>query len=45
MAFTFADLKTEVKRRATKNQGGTQFDTGKISVNSSAEFFGSHTCI
>lgn len=28
MAFAFSDLKTEVKRRATKNQGGTQFDTG-----------------
>ncbi len=28
MAFTFSDLKAEVKRRATKNQGGTQFDTG-----------------
>ena len=28
MAFTFSDLKVEVKRRATKNQGGTQFDSG-----------------
>lgn len=28
MAFTFSDLKQEVKRRATKNQGGTQFDSG-----------------
>src|SRR5260221_2008180 len=28
MAFAFSDLKSEVKRRATKNQGGTQFDTG-----------------
>lgn len=28
MAFSFSDLKTEVKRRATKNQGGTQFDAG-----------------
>ena len=28
MAFSFLDLKNEVKRRATKNQGGTQFDTG-----------------
>lgn len=28
MAFSFSDLKSEVKRRATKNQGGTQFDTG-----------------
>lgn len=28
MAFTFLDLQSEVKRRATKNQGGTQFDTG-----------------
>lgn len=28
MAFAFSDLKAEVKRRATKNQGGTQFDTG-----------------
>ena len=32
MAFTFADLKSEVKRRATKNQGGTQFDTGIANV-------------
>jgi len=28
MAFTFGDIKSEVKRRSTKNQGGTQFDTG-----------------
>lgn len=28
MAFAFSDLKSEVKRRATKNQGGTQFDAG-----------------
>ncbi len=28
MPFTYSDLKAEVKRRATKNQGGTQFDTG-----------------
>ena len=28
MAFTFSDLQAEVKRRATKNQGGTQFDAG-----------------
>lgn len=28
MAFTFLDLQTEVLRRATKNQGGTQFTTG-----------------
>jgi hypothetical protein len=27
MAFLFSDLQTEVKRRSTKNQGGTQFDT------------------
>ncbi|MEK7180215.1 MAG: hypothetical protein AAB706_01960, partial [Patescibacteria group bacterium] len=32
MAFTFTDLKSEVKRRATKNQGGTQFDTGIANV-------------
>jgi hypothetical protein len=32
MAFTFYDLKAEVKRRATKNQGGTQFDTGIANV-------------
>lgn len=32
MAFAFSDLKTEVKRRATKNQGGTQFDTGIANV-------------
>lgn len=28
MAFTFSDIRSEVKRRATKNQGGTSFDTG-----------------
>jgi len=28
MPFAFSDLREEVKRRATKNQGGTQFDTG-----------------
>lgn len=28
MAFTFSDLRSEVKRRATRDQGGTQFDTG-----------------
>ena len=28
MAFTFADMKSEVKRRATKNQGGSSFDIG-----------------
>lgn len=28
MAFTFSDLKSEVKRRSTRNQGGSQFDTG-----------------
>lgn len=32
MAFSFSDLKQEVKRRATKNQGGTQFDTGIANV-------------
>ena len=32
MAFTFSDLKSEVKRRATKNQGGTQFDTGIANI-------------
>lgn len=32
MAFTFSDLKSEVKRRATKNQGGSQFDTGIANV-------------
>lgn len=34
MAITFSDLKTEVKRRATKNQSGTQFDAGiAIAIN------------
>lgn len=28
MAFTFGTIKDEVKRRATRDQGGTQFDTG-----------------
>lgn len=36
MAITYSDLKSEVKRRATKNQGGTQFDTGiGIAINTS----------
>ncbi len=36
MAFAFSDLQVEVKRRATKNQGGTQFDTGiKNTINTS----------
>lgn len=36
MAFAFADLVIETKRRATKNQGGTQFDVGiKNAVNTS----------
>jgi hypothetical protein len=36
MAFTFLDLQTEVARRATKNQGGTQFTTGiKNTINTS----------
>lgn len=28
MAITYSDIKSEIKRRATKNQGGTQFDAG-----------------
>ncbi len=32
MPFALADLKSEVKRRATKNQGGTQFDTGIVNT-------------
>lgn len=28
MAFAFSDLQSEVKRRATKDQGGSSFDTG-----------------
>lgn len=36
MAFTFVDLQTEVLRRATKNQGGTQFTVGiKNAINTS----------
>lgn len=36
MAFAFSDLQSEVKRRATMNQGGTQFDTGiKNTINTS----------
>lgn len=36
MAMTFSDLQSEVKRRATKNQGGTNFDAGiKNIINSS----------
>ncbi len=27
MSLTFKDLQDEVKRRATRDQGGTQFDT------------------
>ena len=34
--FTFIDLVNEVKRRATRDQGGTQFDTAiKNVVNTS----------
>jgi len=32
MPFSFSELKSEVKRRATKNQGGTQFDSGISNV-------------
>ena len=32
MAFSFLDLKQEVKRRATRNQGGTVFDTAITNV-------------
>ena len=32
MPFALSDLKSEVKRRATKNQGGTQFDTGIVNT-------------
>lgn len=32
MPFAFSDLKSEVKRRATKNQGGDQFNTGIANV-------------
>ena len=36
MAISFSDLKTEVKRRATKNQGGSGFDAGiGIAINTS----------
>jgi len=36
MAIAYSDLKNEVKRRATKNQGGTSFDTGiGIAINTS----------
>lgn len=36
MAFALSDLISEVKRRATKDQGGTQFDTGiKNTINTS----------
>lgn len=35
MALLFSDLQTEVKRRATKDQGGTQFDDAvKTAINS-----------
>ena len=34
----FSDLKTEVKRRATRNQGGTQFDTASDNAVNSALF-------
>lgn len=34
--LTFADLQAEVSRRATRDQGGTQFTTGiKVAINSS----------
>lgn len=32
MPFSFSDLKSEVKRRATMNQGGPQFDVGIANV-------------
>lgn len=36
MAFAFLDLQSEVARRSTKNQGGTQFTTGiKNTINTS----------
>jgi len=36
MSFTFQDLQTEVKRRATRDQGGTGFDDGiKNTINAS----------
>jgi len=30
--FTFLDLQTEVKRRSTRNQGGTEFDTATKNI-------------
>lgn len=38
MAFTFADLQTEVLRRATKDQGGTQFTAGIKNVINTSMF-------
>ena len=36
MAYTFSDLVSEVKRRATRDQGGTTFDTEiKLAINTS----------
>lgn len=34
--FTYADLKYEIKRRATRDQGGTQFDIGIGNVTNSS---------
>jgi len=38
MSMTFNDLQEEVKRRATLNQGGTQFDTASKNVLNSSLF-------
>lgn len=36
MSYTFSELQSEVKRRATRDQGGTQFDTAvKNAINTS----------
>jgi len=42
--FTFADLQSEVKRRATKDQGGTSFDTGIKNVINTSLFRISREC-
>ena len=42
--FTFADLQAEVKRRSTKDQGGTTFDTGIKNVINTSLFRVAREC-
>lgn len=44
MSLTFLDIQSEVKRRATRNQGGSQFDAGIKNVINTALFRLSREC-